>query len=344
MTALLVLTSVLFLAFSGSLSAQERAAPMGRAQLIAALGNLLDSLAREDRFSGVVLLADGDTAVFERAYGFADREARRPNTPDTRFNIGSVNKAFTAAAIRQLAAEGRLSLDDRLIRYLPDYPNRAVAVQVTLRQLLEHTAGIGGNIFGEPPGGTRAQLRTNADFIPLFAAEPPAFAPGTSRRYCNACYVLLGAVIERVSGRSYYEYVREHIFRPAGMDATDSYAIDSLPANTAVGYTRGGPGAPGGDPLRRNTAMLPGRGSAAGGGYSTARDLLRFATAARQARISGTPPGGLGVAGGAPGVNAVLESGLAGRYTLVVLANMDPPIAEEIGRQVRLWLGAGDEP
>lgn len=325
------------------LLAQGPAGPLPRERLVPAVEQLLDSLVREDRFSGVVLLADGDEPVLERAYGLADRESRRPNTLATRFNIGSINKAFTATAVRQLAAQGRLSLDDRLARHLPEYPNRAVAEQVTLRQLLDHTAGVGGNIFGAPPGLSRSQLRHNRDFIQLFAAEPLAFAPGTERRYCNACYVLLGAVIERVSGRDYYEYVREHVLRPAGMDATDSYALDSLPPNTAVGYTRGGPGMPQQGALRRNTDLLPGRGSAAGGGYSTARDLWNFARAVRERRIQGAPEGGLGVAGGGPGINAILESGLAGRYTLVVLANMDPPVAEEIGRRVRSWLGEQDD-
>jgi len=183
------------------------------------------------------------------------------------------------------------------------------------------------------------------DFIPLFAHEPLAFPPGKERRYCNPCYVLLGAIVARASGQSYYDYVREHIFRPAGMDATDSYALDSLPENTAVGYTRGEPGSPSRrGPLRPNTDLLPGRGSAAGGGYSTARDLFKFASAVRQGRIPGGPPAAFSVAGGAPGVNALIESGLAGRYTLVVLANLDPPAAEDIGARVRDWLGVSDEP
>ncbi len=319
--------------------------PIEQEELVARLGHLLDSLSRADRFSGVVLLAAGDSVIFEHAYGLADREAGRQARPDTRFNIGSINKVFTATAIRQLAAQGRLSLDDPIVRYLPDYPNPAAARQITVRQLLDHTAGLGGNIFDAPPGGTRASLRRNEDFIPLFAREPLAFQPGTQRRYCNPCYVLLGAIIARASGASYYDYVREHIYRPAGMNATDSYALDSLPENTAVGYTRGEPGAPPGNgPLRRNTDLLPARGSAAGGGYSTARDLFAFARALRYGRIPGAPPGAFAAAGGAPGLNALLESGLGGRYTLVVLANLDPPAAEDIGARVRHWLGVRDEP
>ena len=323
-------------------AAAQQGAPLSEPDLVAALAAHLDSLAAADRFSGVVVLAKGDTRLFERPYGMADREAGRPNTLGTRFNLGSINKTFTATAIRQLLQAGKLALEDRLIRHLPDYPNRDVAVRVTIAQLLDHSSGIGGNIFTAPPGGSRGDLRRNTDFIPLFAREPPQFEPGSRHEYSNAGYVVLGAVIERLSGVSYYDYVRTNIFEPAGMTATDSYARDSLPPNTAVGYTRGGPGGAQTGPMRRNTETLPGRGSAAGGGYSTAADLHRFTAALRAGHIRAGPPAGLGVAGGAPGINALLEAGIRGGYDLVVLANMDPPVAEEIGRQVRRWLGDED--
>jgi CubicO group peptidase (beta-lactamase class C family) len=308
-------------------------APLTEPQLVTALAAHLDSLAAAGRFSGVVVLAKGDRRVFERAYGLADREARRANGLDTRFNLGSINKAFTATAIRQLAAAGKLSLDDRLIRHLPDYANRDVAERVTIGQLLEHSSGIGGNIFAAPPGGSRGDLRAIGDFLRLFAQEPLQFEPGTRRQYSNAGYIVLGAVIERLSGMTYYDYVRANVFQPAGMTETDSYARDSLPPNTATGYVDG----------VSNLETLPGRGSSAGGGYSTAADLLRFARAVREGRIAGAPPGGMGIAGGAPGINAILETGIAGGYDVVVLANLGPPAAEDVARQVRQWLGVSDE-
>jgi CubicO group peptidase (beta-lactamase class C family) len=153
---------------------------------------------------------------------------------------------------------------------------------------------------------------------------------------------VLGAVIERLSGLSYYEYVRKNIFEPAGMLHTDSYAKDSLPPNTAIGYTRGGPASPGAEPLHRNTAELPGRGSAAGGGYSTAHDLLSFVAAARTGTIEGAPQGGFGIAGGAGGVNGVVEADPDGGYALVVLANQDPPVAEQIAERFRSLAGEGE--
>jgi D-alanyl-D-alanine carboxypeptidase len=307
------------------------------------LDTTLDSLDRAGRFSGVVILGRNGLPVYQRAVGFENREAGRRNQPGTRFNLGSINKAFTAAAIRQLAADGTIALDSPLVRAWPDYPNIAVARAVTIRQLLQHRSGIGGNIFGTPAGGTRADLRHNNDFLQLFVDEPLQFEPGTDQRYSNAGYVVLGMLIERLSGEDYYDYVRRHIYQPAGMTATAHTPLADLAPGTAIGYTRGDPGTASPDAaLSRNTRFLPGRGSAAGGGYSNAADLLRYVQALRESRIPGGTPPGIGVAGGAPGTNAVLDGDLPGGYDLVVLANLDPPAAEHLARTIRGWLGAND--
>lgn len=316
--------------------------PVSQEELVRRLTATLDSLAAQDRFSGVVLLARGGAPVFERAYGFADREGRRANDVETAFNLGSINKAFTATAIRQLEMQGKIHLDSTLAHHWPDYPNAEVARRVTIRQLLQHRSGIGGNIFAVPAGVRRGDVRHNRDFLTLFVNEPLQFEPGTQSRYSNAGYVVLGMLVERLSGEDYYDYVRRHVYEPAGMARTAHYAADSLPPNTALGYTRGGPGAPEAGPLRRNTGILLGRGSSAGGGYSTARDLLRFVQALRERRIAGGPPPGIGIAGGAAGINAIVDGDLPGGYDLVVLANLDPPAAQDIGRRVRAWLGAED--
>jgi len=313
--------------------------------LVARLSAALDSLARRDEFSGVVVLARGGVPVFQRALGYADREHKVPNRVDTGFNLGSINKVFTATAIRQLAAAGKLDLDSTLAKYWPDYPNADIARRVTIRQILNMESGIGGDIFGAPPGGTRHDVRHNRDYVQLFASEPLHFEPGARREYSNAGYVVLGQVVERVSGEDYYEYVRRHIYEPAGMTRTAAFPADSLPPKTAIGYTRAGAaGSDDASPLHRNTDLLPGRGSSAGGGYATARDLLSFLAAVRTGRIAGAPQPGLGVAGGAPGINAVLEGALPGGYDLVVLTNLDPPAAQAVGRRVREWLGAADAP
>jgi CubicO group peptidase (beta-lactamase class C family) len=269
----------------------------------------------------------------------ADRERQVANNLETAFNLGSINKIFTQIAILQLRAAGKLDLDSTLATYWPDYPNKAVASRITIRQLLRHTSGIGGNIFDPPAGGKRNDIRTLNDYLPLFVNQPLAFEPGTKNAYSNAGYVVLGLLVQRLSGEDYYNYVREHIFEPAAMTHTGSFAVDSLPANTAIGYTRGEEGAPMTAPLRRNSRDLPGRGSSAGGGYSTAEDLVKFVQALREHRIPNGPPPGLGIAGGSGGMNAVVEGDLPGGYDLIVLANLDPPAAERVSQMTRAWLG-----
>jgi CubicO group peptidase (beta-lactamase class C family) len=299
-------------------------------------GPTVDSLAAAQSFSGVVLIARNGTAVVEKSYGMADREARRANNIETAFNVGSINKFFTQIAIRQL----NLNVDSTLGHYWPDYPNAAVR-KVTIRQLLEHRSGIGGNIFAAPAGGNRSDLRKLTDFLPLFVNEPMQFEPGSQQRYSNAGYLVLGLLVERISGESYYDYVRKHIYEPAGLARTAHFAVDSLPDNTAIGYTTGGETGGGvrtdgeGAALRRNSALLPGRGSSAGGGYSTAHDLLRLLNALRDGKIPGGPSLGFAIAGGAPGLNAVVETDLPGGYDVIVLANLDPPAAERMGRELR---------
>jgi CubicO group peptidase (beta-lactamase class C family) len=321
----------------------QSVSPITQEHLRARLAAALDSLAALGEFSGAVGLRRAGTMVFEQAYGMADRATKRPNSVTTGFNIGSINKVFTETAIRQLVVAGKLDLDSTLGHYWPDYPN-ATARGVTVRQLMTHRAGLGGNIFDPPPGGARNDIRHNNDYLVLFVNTPQAFAPGTSRRYCNACYVVLGMLIERVSGEDYYAYIRRHVYAPAGMSHTGSYRVDSLPPNTAIGYTTGAEDAPPGAPLHPNSAELPGRGSAAGGGYSTIGDLLQFVAALRARSIPQGPPAGVGIAGGAGGLNAVLEGDLPGGYDLAVTANLDPPAAERVAEMVRKWLGVTDGP
>ena len=320
-----------------------RPSPISQAELVRRLSNAVDSLAKAGVFSGVAVLAKNGVPVVEHAYGMADRVRRIPNNLETAFNLGSINKAFTQIAILQLNAAGKLNLDSTLAKYWPDYPNKAVAPKITIRQLLRHTSGIGGNIFDAPVAGTRHDVRTLKDYLTLFVNEPPQFEPGTSNAYSNAGYVVLGLLIERLSGQDYYTYVREHILEPAGMTRTGSFFVDSLPPNTAIGYTTGREDASPGAPLHPNTEELPGRGSSAGGGYSTAQDLLKFLKALRERRIPNGMPAGIGIAGGSGGINGVVEGDLPGGYDLVVLTNLDPPAAERVARMTREWLGVHDD-
>ncbi len=356
----LVLTAAWPLAVAPRIPAQRPAAglqpavigepTLGEAALVQRLRQHADSLARRDEFSGVILLTKAGRPVFESAYGYADREARRPITVGTAFNYSSIGKLFTQAAVWQLIHAGKLAPDSTVGHYWPDYPNPDVARGVTIRQLLQHRSGVGGDVFGTPAGGTRRDVRSTKDYVALVANAPMHFAAGTKQEYSNAGYIILGALVERVSGQDYYTYVREHVLAPAGLRHTAFYASDSLPPAAAIGYTRS---ADGDDtpnptaPLRRNSAGLPGRGSAAGGGYSTVADLAQFVTALRAARIDGFAEVRHGaVAGGSPGSNGIIEEDMPGGYDLVVLSNFDPPAAMSIASTVRNWLlgRAGDAP
>jgi CubicO group peptidase (beta-lactamase class C family) len=339
------------------------AEPLGSDAAVAAkAGETLRALSEKGDFSGVVLLARNGTPFFLEAYGSADRDFAVANRKDTKFNLGSINKIFTQAAIAQLAAAGKLTLSDTIRKHLPDYPN-PVADRITIQELVTMSSGL-GDTFGKKYDATpKSRLRTLADFLPLFVDDPLLFEPGTSRRYSNAGYVVLGLIIEKASGQGYHDYVREHIFRPAGMKDTDAYAQDAIVPNRAVGYTREteGDAPPRPDAkLHVNTYALPAVSSSAGGGYSTAADLLAFDQAMRANRLlspewtdwfysdkahppapgaAGKRGGGFGFAGGTAGVNAAFECDLDGGATIVVLSNLDPPSAESVAKKLRGWMG-----
>lgn len=271
---------------------------------------------RAGDFSGVVLIARGDTIQVLNAYGVADRGTGRRNAADTRFNLGSINKTFTAIGIARLIQDGRVSLDDSLAKHLPDYPNREAAARITIRDLVTHRSGVAQFMRADFGGASLAEMTK------IVGSEPMAFEPGARQEYSNGGYVVLGRVIEVVSGTSYATYVSEHIFSPAGMTSIEA-------------------------------------GNPAGGGYSTATDLFKFARALKGGRLldqrmteyvlNGTFAGAsgpkfgfalreqmsgtrrfIGNGGGAPGVNAEFRFEPAGDSTVVVLANASPPAATQL--------------
>jgi CubicO group peptidase (beta-lactamase class C family) len=302
--------------------------PQQTAHAIAAYAQKLSDT---DHFSGVVFAAKGDRVLLERAWGLADVASKTPNSVDTKFNIGSINKVFTQTAIAQLATAGKLSLDDTIRKHLPDYPS-PVADKITIRQLLEHKSGL-GDFFGPkyiaaPP----SSLRELSDFLPLFVSAPLQFEPGTSQRYSNAGYVVLGLIIEHATGEKYRDYVQKHIFEPAGMKDSGFWAVDERVAKRATGYTKRGPDGP--IPAREpNTKTLPGRPSSAGGAYSTARDLFRL--------FQWKKANGVGVGGGAPGLNASVE--IDDGWTVIAMSNYDPPSAEALTRGAMAIVRGRDE-
>lgn len=232
--------------------------------------------ADQGRFSGAVLVAKNGVPIFTAAHGFASLDFQVPNQLDTKFNLGSMNKMFTAVAVAQLVEAGRLSFDDVIIDHIPDYPNQEVAKKVTVHQLLTHTSGLGNYWTPEYQRTSKDLFRDVADYLPLFVDQPLLFEPGSQWSYSNSGFMVLGLVIERVSGQSYFDYVRKHIYEPAGMQNTDAYELDSVVPNLAVGYTLRG--SKNGE-LRNNLFLHVVKGGPAGGGYSTVEDLLRFSNA-----------------------------------------------------------------
>lgn len=303
----------------------------------------IDAQARAGQFQGAVLVARRGTVIYSDAKGLADREAGTPNTLDTRFRMGSMNKMFTATAVMQLVQAGTITLNAPLGTYLANYPNRDVATKVTIHHLLTHTGGT-GDIFGPQFAERRLELKTLGDYVKLYGTRGLEFEPGSRWQYSNYGFLLLGVIVERVSGQTYYDYVRDHIFKPAGMTGSGSEPEEMAVPGRAKGYM-----------LEKgawvlNSGTLPYRGTSAGGGYTTVRDLLRFATALTSNRLLDaahtalmttgkveTPGGGkyaygfadsmeggvrsFGHSGGAPGMNGDLRIFPDSGFVVAALAN-----------------------
>jgi len=309
-------------------------------------------LAATDQFAGAVLIAKDGAPVHVVAHGLARRSPDVPNQTDTKYNLGSMDKMFTAVAILQLVERGRLSLDGRISDYWPDYPNQEVAGKVTIHHLLVHTSGMGDCFEGDFFTTPKDQLRTLEGYLPLFVDDPLQFEPGTQFAYSNEGYIVLGSIIEKVTGQSYWDYVRENIYRPSGMSQTAAYELDAEVPNRAIGYTTQDAQGNETGTLADNTPLMPIKGTSAGGGYSTVEDLLNFSNALLGYRLLGPEStelllagkvevregsryaygffdrtiGGqrvVGHGGGAPGVCTFMYVFLDSGYTVIVLSNTD---------------------
>jgi len=325
---------------------------LSQSGLIAATRKTIEAEVAADRFAGAVLITKDGKPIFSEAYGLADREHKTPITLKTRFRIGSMNKMFTAVSILQLAQARKLELTDTVGKFLTDYPNKEVASKVTVQQLLTHTGGT-GDIFGPEFESHRLELRPLQDYVNLYGSRAPKFEPGSQWEYSNYGFILLGAIIEKVSGQSYYDYVRDHIYEPTGMISTGSEPEDKAVSNRSIGYMKLDSTV-----WTSNTDTLPYRGTSAGGGYSTVEDLARFAEALEGHKLldalytemlttgkPGTPDRSyaygfedrmfngtrcFGHGGGAPGMNGDLKICPGPGYVIAVLANLDPPAASRV--------------
>lgn len=319
-----------------------------------ALDAYLRALADGGQFSGAVLVAEGGAVRFEGAYGLASREFSAPNTLDTRFDIGSITKDFTRVAIAQLVASGALGIDDPVGRHLPAYPNAEVRDKVTVGHLFVHRSGVGDYFTEEWWHTPMGALRDHQDYIEIWGPKPLAFEPGSRSEYSNFGFTVLGAIIEAVSGMSYFDYIDKNVFQPAGMTASGFFETDQIVPDVAVGYTLMDGRGERGETLRKNIYLEPAKGGPWGKTYATARDLWRFWDALSHHRLApaaytpwilldGPPPGD----GDSPGTDPVLEVGLGGGgpgmaaelrassgWLVIVLANLDPPAATNVARRV----------
>lgn len=310
-----------------------------------------------DSFSGVVLVAREGKVLYQRAAGLADRERGIAMELSSKLQIASTTKLFTQIAMRQLEQAGKVSLADTLGKFLPDYPNPTARGRVTVEQLIRHRSGV-GSFWNEKFMARAPHVRSVHDYMELFQDDSLLFEPGTSEAYSNGGYVLLGAIIERVSGLSYHDYLREKVFRPAGMTETVPYDSRVTRTNAATGYTTqmldttpAGNAPPGprimtGGPRRPNISTQAGMSGPAGGHYSTVGDFLKLANAllghrlldsARTAALLGTRFSAgqdFRANGGGAGTNAEFSL-YPGGEVIVVLSNYDPPAATVLAQYLR---------
>lgn len=218
--------------------------------------------------TGFVSVSGAGRVLYAQGFGFADQSTQTPNTADTSFRIGAVTKQFTAAAILRLAAEGKLSLEDTIAKHLPEYPQPGAAI--TIHQLLSHTAGLPNYMGLDAVVSRRTETFTPRQLLELFWKEPLEFPPGSDFRYSESGYVVLGAIIEHVTGQTYAAHMQRDIFARFGLEHT-SFGEGEEKAPSAHGYSASENGAP--QPAEGINASIL---YAAGGIRSTANDLLRW--------------------------------------------------------------------
>jgi CubicO group peptidase (beta-lactamase class C family) len=327
-----------------------------QADIVREVAALLERTCARDVFSGTVLIADGADVLFTHACGEASKRFHTPNNLETRFNLGSMNKMFTSVAVMQLVEQGIVALDDPISTYVDEsWLPKDVTDRITVHHLLSHTSGLGSYFNDTYWNSSRALYRQLDDYKPLIRDERPAFEPGTDWSYSNTGMFLLGVVIEHATGEDYFDYIREHIYRPAGMERSDSYEMDDPVENLAIGYDPA-PDSPW--KYENNLFKHVIKGGPAGGGFSTVGDLHRFALALLSGALvseesrallwtdhfgegygygfgieEGTNGKVVGHGGGFPGINSNLDIMLDRGYVVAVMSNYGQaasPIARRI--------------
>lgn len=324
----------------------DNASNAAEIELMKQASQLVKTGCEKDIFSGSVMLAKDDRVLLKTSCGEASKRYHVANNIDTKFNLGSMNKMFTAIAIAQLVEQGKLNYQDTIDQWLDSsWLPKKITSQIKIHHLLTHTSGLGSFFNAKFEKSAQGQYREVDDLKPLIQDETLSFQPGSDFLYSNTGMHLLGVVIEKVSGQNYSDYIRQHIYQPAAMLNSDNYAIDEPVENLAIGYI---PAFSGKFPWLENTYKYSMRGGPAGGGYSTAPDLFAFAQALKQLKllkaetlqtlwtdhnghrygygflVKNTNTGKVVGHGGAiDGVSAELEMHLDRGYTLIALSNYD---------------------
>lgn len=257
------------------------------------LDQIITNKSREDHFSGVVLVKRDENDLFRAAYGYANRSWKIENQVDTRFRIASISKLFTAVAILQMIEVNKISLDTSVVDCL-GLESTIIPKEATVQHMLTMTSGIAD--WFEESGDWEATwsmlcrdhpiylFRRNEDYLPLFVNKAPLFPVGEKHQYNGAGYILLGLIIEKLSGLSYFDYIRQHIFAKAQMTRSDFVSLDVVSEEVAEGYI----------PVeeddkvigwKRNIYSTTPEAAADGGATSTVDDLNRFSRALREGQL-----------------------------------------------------------
>ena len=317
------------------------------------------SWVRDGKFQGTVLVMKDGEPLLRKGYGQANREWGIPNSPDTKFRLGSITKQFTAASILQLSERGKLALDDPIAKHYPEAP--AAWEKITIHQLLNHTSGI-PSYTGLPEFFRKQSMiaRNPVEIVKLTQEMPLEFDPGAKFKYNNTGYVLLGHVIEKISGGSYDEYVRKNLLEPLGLKDTGYDWNTTVIARRASGYNPDGKLAPYLD------MSLP---HAAGSLYSTVDDLAKWSEGLESGKVVSkanyakmTTPylseygyglvmqkfeghDVVGHGGGINGFNTLLLRAPTDKLTVAVLANQAGPAADMMGKELAaLYFGKDVKP
>ena len=317
----------------------------------------MQSYVQQGTFMGTVLVARDGNIVFDKAYGMANIELEVPNTPDTKFRLGSITKQFTAAAILLLEERGKLKIGERVKMYLPDAPMSWD--RITVQNLLTHTSGIPNFTDMADYGTVKLSSRTASAAVAAVRDRPLDFGPGEQYRYSNSGYVVLGDIIERVSGQTYEAFVTENIFKPLGMNDSGYDSNSAIIKRRASGYTRLPTGR-----VVNATYIHMSIPHAAGALYSTTHDLLKWEQALFAGKIISkaslermTTPfkndygfglgsrvaGGRRViahSGGIDGFNTMMAYYPETRTVVIVLSNVNGPVPDQaVGHLAALMHG-----